>query len=52
LENIVHLSHIKSFTVFGKWKSFLISKKVRLLQVLDLENIYGLKILLLEHIMV
>ena len=51
LENSASVPH-KILDSVGKWKSLFISKKMIMLQVLDLENIYGLKILLLEHVMV
>ncbi|RCV32084.1 hypothetical protein SETIT_6G229600v2 [Setaria italica] len=49
-ENKVDLSRIRSLTVFGKWRSFFISDKMRFLRVLDLEGTSGLVSHHLEHI--
>ncbi|EMS68902.1 Disease resistance protein RPM1 [Triticum urartu] len=50
LESTLELSRIRSLTVFGKWKPFYISDKMRFLRVLDLEGTQGLRIHHLEHI--
>lgn len=49
-ENAVDLSHVRSLTVFAKWRPFFISKKMSLLRVLDLEGTSGLVDHHLEHI--
>ncbi|KAF7040705.1 hypothetical protein CFC21_050591 [Triticum aestivum] len=49
-ENIVDLSCVRSLTVFGNWRPFYISDKMRLLRVLDLEGEWDLFDHHLEHI--
>jgi Leucine-rich repeat (LRR) protein len=49
-QSIVELSSIRSLTLFGKWKPFYISDKMRFLRVLDLEGTKDLTNHCLEHI--
>ncbi|KAE8772211.1 Disease resistance protein RPM1 [Hordeum vulgare] len=49
-ESTVDLSRVRSITIFGKWKPFFISDKMRLLRVLDLEDTTGLVDHHLKHI--
>ncbi|XBI33299.1 hypothetical protein VPH35_056646 [Triticum aestivum] len=49
-ENIVDLSRIRSLTVFGNWRPFYISDKMKLLRVLDLEGKWDLVDHHLKHI--
>ncbi|VAI26912.1 unnamed protein product [Triticum turgidum subsp. durum] len=49
-ENIVDLSCVRSLTVFGNWRPFYISGKMRLLRVLDLEGEWDLVDHHLQHI--
>ncbi|XP_044953824.1 disease resistance protein Pik-2-like [Hordeum vulgare subsp. vulgare] len=41
-ESTVDMSRLRSITCFGKWKSFFVFDKMRLLRVLDLEDTAGL----------
>ncbi|KAG0521506.1 hypothetical protein BDA96_08G166600 [Sorghum bicolor] len=49
-ESMVDVSRIRSLTVFGKWRQFFISDKMRFLRVLDLQDTKGLCNHHLEHI--
>ncbi|WVZ91898.1 hypothetical protein U9M48_038011 [Paspalum notatum var. saurae] len=49
-EDVVNRSNIRSLTVFGKRRPFFISKKMRMLRVLDLEGTSGLNDHHIEHI--
>ncbi|KAF7106622.1 hypothetical protein CFC21_107340 [Triticum aestivum] len=49
-EGTVDLSRVRSLTIFGKWRPFFISDKMRLLRVLDLENTTGLVDHHLKHV--
>lgn len=43
VESMLDLSHVRSLTVFGDWKPFFISDKMRFLRVLDLGDTLGLR---------
>jgi hypothetical protein len=43
VESMLDLSHVRSLTVFGEWKPFFISDKMRFLRVLDLGDTFGLR---------
>uniref|UniRef100_A0A0D9XA99 NB-ARC domain-containing protein n=1 Tax=Leersia perrieri TaxID=77586 RepID=A0A0D9XA99_9ORYZ len=49
-DSMVDMSRVRSLTVFGEWKPFFISEKMRMLRVLDLEGTQGLVDHHLEHI--
>uniref|UniRef100_A0ACD5TZ34 Uncharacterized protein n=1 Tax=Avena sativa TaxID=4498 RepID=A0ACD5TZ34_AVESA len=49
-KSIVDMSCVRSVTVFGEWKPFFISDKMRFLRVLDLEDSTGLCDHHLDHI--
>uniref|UniRef100_A0ACD5Z463 Uncharacterized protein n=1 Tax=Avena sativa TaxID=4498 RepID=A0ACD5Z463_AVESA len=49
-ESTVEVSCIRSLTVFGKWKPFYMTEKMRFLRVLDLEGTEGLEDHHIKHI--
>uniref|UniRef100_J3MUV2 Uncharacterized protein n=1 Tax=Oryza brachyantha TaxID=4533 RepID=J3MUV2_ORYBR len=49
-ESMVDLPRVRSVTVFGRWKPFFISEKMRMLRVLDLEDTTDVAAHHLEHI--
>ncbi|KAM0895694.1 hypothetical protein ACQ4PT_023667 [Festuca glaucescens] len=49
-ESIVDMPRVRSVTIFGKWRPFFISDKMRMLRVLDLEDTTGLVDHHLEHV--
>ncbi|KAJ1254295.1 hypothetical protein BS78_K092200 [Paspalum vaginatum] len=42
-DSIVDMSRLRSLSLFGEWKPFFISDKMRFLRVLDLEGIFDLQ---------
>ncbi|KAL6900701.1 hypothetical protein ACP4OV_005377 [Aristida adscensionis] len=50
LDSAVDMSRIRSLTVFGRWKSFFISDKMRMLRVLELEGTSNIVDHHLEHV--
>ncbi|KAF8700087.1 hypothetical protein HU200_034450 [Digitaria exilis] len=49
-ESTVDQSRLRSLTVFGNFRPFYISDKMRLLRVFDLQDIYNLRYYQLDHI--
>ncbi|XBI06335.1 hypothetical protein VPH35_134365 [Triticum aestivum] len=49
-ERMVDMPRVRSVTVFGKWRPFFMSVKMRMLRVLDLEDTMGLFDHHLKHI--
>lgn len=46
----MNLSHVRSLTVFGEWRTFFLSRRMRMLRVLDPEAVKGLTGRDLKHI--
>uniref|UniRef100_A0ACD5TZ22 Uncharacterized protein n=1 Tax=Avena sativa TaxID=4498 RepID=A0ACD5TZ22_AVESA len=49
-ESMVDMARVRSVTMFGKWRPYFISDKMRMLRVLDLEDTTGLVDHHLEHV--